>query len=103
MEHEHFSDTQRACLTPADGIIDKEKLDFTIYVQIYSILGRSIFSNPMKFMINTRNRLCHRSLVLLRQNMTESYFYEEWQVMRWHFQRLNLEKQFLDWCDIEIR
>ena len=26
MEHEHFSDTQRACLTPADGIIDKEKL-----------------------------------------------------------------------------
>lgn len=103
MEHEHFSDTQRACLTPADEIIDRKKLDFTIYVQIYSLLGGSIFSNPMKFMINTRNRLCHCSVVLLRQNMTESDFYEEWRVMRWHFQQLNLGIGFLDWCDREIR
>ena len=103
MEHKHLSDTQRACLTPADGIIDKEKLDFTIYVQIYSMLGGSIFSNPMKFMINTRNRLCHHSLVLLRQSMTESDFYEEWRVMRMHFQQLNLGRGFLDWCDREIR
>ena len=101
-EHKHFTDMQRTYLIPPDGIIDKKKLDFTIYVQIYSLLGGSINWKPMKYMRETRNALCHRSLVLLRPDVTENDLEEEWELMKQHFERYMFTKAFIDKCENEI-
>lgn len=101
MEHEHFTDRQKGCLTQGPGI-DKKQLDFTIYVQIYSLLGGSITSKSMEYMRRRRNQLCHRSLALLQPNMTDEVFKSEWSVMRTHFESFNFGEQFLKWCDKEI-
>ena len=98
-QHDYFTVEQKNCLTPANGIIiDKRKLDFTIYFQIYLLLGGSRNWPPMHYMRNTRNLLCHYSLFL-----TGKDFDNEWFIMRLHFQEYNFEKEFLDWCDREIK
>ena len=98
MEHNYFSVQQKKCLTPAiGGIIDKRNLDFTAYLQIYCLLQGDRDWQPMRYMINIRNSLCHYSL-----SLTGSDFHTEWFLMKMNFDRYNFERGFLDWCDREI-
>ena len=89
-EHNHFSVEQKDCLTPENrSIIDKRKLGFTIYVQIYSLLGGFSKWTLMRYMIDTRNLSCH---YLLQRILIGKDFNNEWLIMRQHFELYNFKK-----------
>ena len=68
MKHEDFTERQtRKCLTRCH-VIDKKQSDFTIYVQIYSLLGGSITRKSLEYKTKKRNQVCHHSLVLFQPN-----------------------------------
>ena len=50
----------------------QKQLDFTVNVQIYSLLGGPTTSKFMEYMRKRRNQLCHHSLALLQPNMTDN-------------------------------
>ena len=77
MKHEDFTERQtRKCLTRCH-VIDKKQSDFTIYVQIYSLLGGSITRKSLEYKTKKRNQLCHHSLALLKSNMKDKVFEKE--------------------------
>ena len=97
-EHMHFTDKQKEHLTPPNEIIDQNKLDFSVYVQIYALIRGSIRSDPIKYLITTRNILCHYPLRPSRIDLQH-----DWYLMKQHFIKNGIEIQILNLLEQEIR
>ena len=96
MNNQNISWKQKEILTPQNQTIDTASLDFSMYVTIMNLL--KIKKGVIPFMIDTRNDLCHYSVALLEQNMTEEDFVEKWYIIAIKLELYGLDRNFLDWC-----
>ena len=95
MNNPTLSEKQKRYLAPPNQIIDEATLDFSLCVKIMRLLG--IEKKVIPFMIEKRNFLCHYSVALLEQNMTEEEFVFVWyeitiQLEKYGFDRIILDK-----------
>ena len=96
----HLSSLQKEILLPVNGIINVEKVDITMYAQIYILLGHE---KPfMLFMIKIRNFLCHLSLKELRDDLSERDLRNNWKLFTNEFIRHNVDRSLLNRCERDI-
>ena len=88
-----LSNLQKKLLAPESQTIEVEKLDFSIYVQIFLLLGGNIHRSGIKYLINLRNYLCHFSI---RGCMAEDDFMMALTNMTNQFEAFNFCRDFLE-------
>ena len=84
---------QRNLLAPENRIINVKKLDFSIYLKIIELLRENIKRREIRYLINTRNNLCHFGL---GECMGKKDFKDQLDFMTIHFEDFNFPKCFLE-------
>ena len=88
-----LSRVQKELLAPESQTINVEKLDFSIYVQIFLLLGGNRHRNEIRYLINSRNYLCHFAI---QGRMTEEDFMMALTNMTNQFEAFNFCRDFLE-------
>ena len=88
-----LSRVQKELLAPESQTINVEKLDFSIYVQIFLLLGGNRHRSEIKYLINSRNYLCHFAI---RGCMAEEDFMMALTNMTNQFEAFNFCRDFLE-------
>ena len=88
-----LSRVQKELLAPESQTINVEKLDFSIYVQIFLLLGGNRHRNEIRYLINSRNYLCHFAI---QGRMTEEDFMMALTNMTNQFEAFNFRRGFLE-------
>ena len=94
-----LSNLQKQLLAPDSGIINVNRLDFSIYLKIFIYLGGNIERNDVRYMCNLRNTLCHCPL---QDSMSQVEFMELCDNMTNEFREFNFSDGFLEWCMASI-
>ena len=88
-----LSRVQKELLAPESQTINVENLDFSIYVQIFLLLGGNRHRSEIKYLINSRNYLCHFAI---RGCMAEEDFMMALTNMTNQFEAFNFCRDFLE-------
>ena len=88
-----LSRVQKELLAPESQTINVENLDFSIYVQIFLLLGGNRHRNEIRYLINSRNYLCHFAI---RGCMAEEDFMMALTNMTNQFEAFNFRRGFLE-------
>ena len=88
-----LSRVQKELLAPESQTINVEKLDFSIYVQIFLLLGGNRHRIEIKYLINSRNYLCHFAI---QGRMTEEDFMMALTNMTNQFEAFNFRRDDLE-------
>ena len=92
-KHEKLSNENKRFLTPQNGVVDVESMDFSKYAMIIRLLSRP--SKVMQYMTDKRNKICHYSVISLDSNMTDEILVYKWYDMLIHFEGYKIDKEFL--------
>ena len=93
-ENVNLSRRQQEILTPGNHVIDIVSFDFSMYLKIMGLLN--IKSRVIPIMIDIRNCICHYSVPLLRQDMTEEEFINKSYTIQTLLDRSGIERKILD-------
>ena len=77
------------------GEIDLEKLDFTMYMKIYELLGGDTNTDLLNYLRHIRNIRCH---VSLNQNMDQKSFKAKLRSMAYCFKSYGVDRTLVDTC-----
>lgn len=81
-----------------NGKIKVEKLDFTMYMKIYKLLGGNTNTKLINYLNYIRNSLCHVSLLSLNQGMDQKSFRAKLNSMAFNFKNYGVDKTLVDTC-----
>ena len=97
---EFLSDYQKKELLKYErnGEINLEKLDFTMYMKIYELLGGDTNTDLLKYLRLIRNNLCHVSLISLNQGMDQKCFKAKLNSMAYYFKSYGVDRTLVDTC-----
>ena len=88
-----LTNIQKELLTPANGVINTVKLDFSIYLKIIKFLQGETKRKDIIYLSKTRNYLCHFGL---QEYMGEPDFREQLYLMTCHFKNFNFPEDLLE-------
>ena len=102
MEAEFLSREEKDYLLPGNRIIDVSDLDVSLSFKIYRLLGGRIAKKLSCQIVGARNYLCHIPVTSLRVNMNQEEFNSTFQVLKKDLEDAGIERELLDWCEMNI-
>lgn len=102
MEAEFLSSDEKGYLLPANGVIDVSNLDVSLSFKIYRLLGGRIAKKLSCQIVGARNYLCHIPVTSLRVDMNQEEFNSIFQVLKKDLEDAGIERELLDWCEMNI-